>query len=100
MGPDGLAGSADDQWVPAVLGNFGSKRHRFVGVMAYDPDDLDLELGDYGVNTATHTVWAILDHTSQFGVVPEPSGLVLLAAAAAALLVARRFISRATAGAR
>ena len=32
MGLDGIAGTADDQWKPAVLGNFGSTHDHFVGV--------------------------------------------------------------------
>ena len=36
-------------------------------------------LGSYGVDIATHTVWAVVDHNSRFAVVPEPSSLILLA---------------------
>ena len=35
-------------------------------------------LGDWGVNTADHTVWAVVNHNSEFGVVPEPSTWALL----------------------
>jgi threonine dehydrogenase-like Zn-dependent dehydrogenase len=44
-----------------------------------------MTLGDYGVNTANHTVWAVVDHNSDFGVVPEPSTLALLGAGAIGL---------------
>ena len=32
----------------------------------------DLTVGDWGVNTVNHTVWAVLNHDSEFAVVPEP----------------------------
>ena len=38
----------------------------------------DMTLGDWGVNTANNTVWAIVDHNSQFAIVPEPGTLILL----------------------
>ncbi len=47
-------------------------------------------LGSWGVDTANHEVWAIVDHDAQFAVVPEPGTLALLAAGAVALGVAYR----------
>ena len=82
LGPDGIAGTADDQWENAVLGNFGSSNDYFVGLGAWNGD---MTLGDRGVNVANHTVWAVLDHKSQFAVTPEPATLVLLAAGAIGL---------------
>jgi hypothetical protein len=82
-GLDGIAGTADDRWEPAVLGNFGSTNDRFVGVGQWNGDTT---LGDWGVNVQTHTVWAVLDHNSQFAVTPEPSTLALLAAGAIGLV--------------
>jgi autotransporter-associated beta strand protein len=79
LGPDSLPGTADDQWINAVDGNFGGTPN-FVGDQPYDPGYF--VLGDYGVDTANHVVWAVVDHNSEFGstaaVVPEPSTLVLL----------------------
>jgi hypothetical protein len=75
--PDNIAGTADDQWQPAVLGNFSSDDDHFVGVEAWNGDTT---LGDWGVDVQTHTVWAVLDHNSDFAVVPEPSTLALLGA--------------------
>jgi hypothetical protein len=62
---------------------FGSTNEHFVGVGAWDGD---MTLGDYGVDVDTHTVWAVVNHNSQFAVVPEPSALVLLAAGAVGLV--------------
>ena len=49
-----------------------------------------MTLGDWGVNTANHTVWAVIDHDSDFAVevtpAPEPGTLILLAAGAVALI--------------
>lgn len=42
--------------------------------------------GQYGVDTATNTVWVVNDTNSQFVVVPEPATLGLAAAAALATL--------------
>ena len=36
-------------------------------------------LGAYGVDTSNHDVWAVINHNSQFAVVPEPSTLLLAA---------------------
>ena len=43
---------------------------------------LDQILGAYGVDPSSgnHDVWAVINHNSQFAVVPEPSTLLLLAA--------------------
>ena len=35
------------------------------------------ELGAWGVDTALHEVWAVVDHNSTFAVVPEPSTMLL-----------------------
>ena len=67
-----------DSWQNAVLGNYGSSNDYFVGIGAWNGDTT---LGDYGVNTANDTVWAVVDHNSQYAVVPEPSTLTHLAAA-------------------
>ncbi len=34
-------------------------------------------MGAWGVDTSAHEVWSILDHNSQFAVVPEPATLVM-----------------------
>ena len=44
-------------------------------------------LGSYGVDVSTHTVWAVVNHNSQFSVVPEPTSLTLFALGAIAIAV-------------
>ncbi|MEN6451058.1 MAG: autotransporter-associated beta strand repeat-containing protein [Thermoguttaceae bacterium] len=65
-------------WENAVAENIGTNDIRFMGVGA-TPDGI---LGHYGIDPATDTVWAVLNHNSQFAVaaVPEPSTVALLAA--------------------
>jgi hypothetical protein len=84
---------ATNQWVNAVLGNTGGTPF-FAGYGAYDPAT-DFHLGYYGVDTATDTVWAVVNHNSDFGAanpdnapqdVPEPSTCEILAMGGAALL--------------
>ena len=86
LGADGLVGgtgSNADRWVRAVDGNFGGTSN-FVGNHAYNSSYF--ALGDYGVDTTNHVVWAVLDHNSQFAVVPEPGTFALLAVGGACLL--------------
>ena len=65
------------QWENAIDGNFGSNTGGF-RLGAWQPGDMTL--GDWGVNTTSHVVWAVLDHNSDFAVVPEPSTCVLVGA--------------------
>lgn len=43
-------------------------------------------LGSWGFDTDTNTVWAVIDHNSDFAVIPEPASLMLLMAGMGALL--------------
>jgi hypothetical protein len=47
-------------------------------------------VGQYGVDTASQTVWVVNDTNSQFVVVPEPATLALAATAAAGIALALR----------
>ena len=92
-----------DRWVNAVQGNFDNmpdnpNRHNMYGVIG-DPLAMSLQdyidgtttsiqglskaageirVGDYGGWAADNTVWSIVDHNSDFAVVPEPSTYALL----------------------
>jgi MYXO-CTERM domain-containing protein len=63
---------SDGEWKNAVDGNTGGTSTFVAG--AYDPMT-DFHLGYYGVDVANNTVWAVINHNSQFAVtaVPEPS---------------------------
>jgi hypothetical protein len=63
-------------WVNAVDGNTGGTKLIFQ--RAWLPGDL---LGSYGVDITSNTVWAVINHNSDFGVVavPEPMTLALVA---------------------
>ena len=70
------------QWENAIVGNIGSSNNHFVGVGAWNGDTI---VGDWGINTASGTVWAVVNHNSDFAIevtpTPEPSTLSLIAAA-------------------
>ena len=80
-------------WKLATDGNFGGTPH-FAGDGAYNPL-LDNHLGYYGVDTANHSVWAVVNHNSLFAVgelsaAPEPSRALLLIFGSMGLLMRRR----------
>jgi len=88
---DSFLGWLDENntWVNAVDGNIEGFAN-FAGNRAYDPLS-DLVLGRYGVDTANNTVWAVINHNSEFGVIPEPStAALLLIGGAASFLISRR----------
>lgn len=92
-----------DRWVHAVQGNFDNmpdnpNRHDFYGRIG-NPivgslDDYiagtatsipgllkaagEMRVGDHGGSGINNTVWAILDHNSDFAVIPEPSTYALI----------------------
>ena len=119
--------SSGPTWQNAVAGNFGAAgalaQTNFQGSFdsfieaaeAADPNaatdfpgdptaagltasELNLLLGSWGADSTNHDVWAVLDHNSQFAVVPEPSSLFL--AAFGLLGVAGRLVCRRTRHAR
>ena len=74
-------------WVNAINLNVGANQAQFIS----GPYDGNMVLGHYGVDPATNTAWAVINHSSQFVVsVPEPATAGILAAAGAALLAHRR----------
>ncbi len=80
-------------WVNAVAGNIGGVAF-FAGDRAYNPLT-DFNLGTYGIDTANHTAWAVVDHNSDFAViaVPEPGTWGLFIAGSCFVLLMRRRIS-------
>ena len=79
---DGLIGIANNPWGCAVDENFGGTPN-YVGDHAYNTSYF--LLGDYGVDTTNHVVWAVVDYSGTFAA-PEPGTFVLLAVGAASLL--------------
>jgi hypothetical protein len=77
-----------DAWINAVLGNTGNTGYatsKYSGTYAQFLIDnglgaasLSTFLGAYGVDTVNNTVWAVLNHNSEFTVVPEPSTYAML----------------------
>ena len=92
-----------DRWVHAVQGNFDNmpdnpNRHDFYNrignPIASSLDEYlqgtitsipglskasgEMRVGDHGGSDIDNTVWAILDHNSDFAVVPEPSAYPLI----------------------
>ena len=60
-----------------VFQNVQSSWDDFAAANSITDANLGNFLGSYGVDTAHHTVWAVVNHNSQFSVVPEPSSLIL-----------------------
>ena len=77
-----------NQWENAVQGDTGGTAN-FVGDRAYNPAT-DFVLGDWGIDTANNQVWAVINHNSQFAVVPEPGSVGLLLFGLGALAARRR----------
>lgn len=74
-------------WVNAVEGNsavgsnaqsnFQGSWDAFATAHSIDASNLSQFLGSWGVDTTANVAWAVLDHNSEFAVIPEPSTLVL-----------------------
>ena len=72
-------------WENAALGNFGSglpgdvfqnvqsSWDAFAAANGVTDANVGNFLGSYGVDVAHHTVWAVVNHNSQFAAVPEPA---------------------------
>ena len=61
---------AGGSWIDAVDANVGGTKHFVLGTWkSY------YGLGTYGIDPATNTAWAVVNHNSSFATVPEPSTL-------------------------
>lgn len=67
-------GNTGNNAIAAQLGYAGS----FTAFQGTYGTDLTQYIGAYGVDTATNTVWAVLNHNSEFTVVPEPTTHAML----------------------
>lgn len=89
---------SEGKWVMAVEGNTGNNagagQQGFVGsfaaFQALHGTNLSNYIGAFGVDTANNEVWAVINHNSEFAVVPEPGAAMLLAVAGVAAVVFRR----------
>ena len=70
----------------AVLGNTGGTNVD-QGNVAWNPG---FSLGSYGRDTTTGSAWAVLNHNSEFGIIPEPTTWALLAFSLTIVMVLRR----------
>jgi fibronectin-binding autotransporter adhesin len=75
-------------WTLAVANDQGGPGMRFT--VGWTQSGANLTVGDYGVDTSAHVVWAVLDHDAVFAVIPEPTSLGLLGLGALGLLSRRR----------
>lgn len=83
-----LAWNDNGSWVNAVLGNQGAGNTPNFVNRGYLPND-ELVLGRWGIDTSANTVWAVLNHNSEFAVIPEPTTW-LVGGMALALFALRR----------
>lgn len=99
---DGSAGDLAglDEWVYAVDGNSSAGANAvtnyqggwlaFVTSQGGGPLDLNDYLGSWGVDTANDKVWAVIDHASVYGAVPEPATMSVLTIVGLVMIPRRR----------
>jgi len=86
------------QWQNAIAGDTGNNatpsEQNFQGTFASfqtaNGTNLSSYVGAWGVDTGSNNVWAVVNHNSQFAVVPEPSSLVLAGLGGFGILLIRR----------
>jgi hypothetical protein len=84
-----LAWNDNGTWVNAVFGNQGVGNNPNFVNRAYQPTD-ELSLGRWGIDTQNDVVWAVLNHNSEFAVIPEPTTWLAGGVALALLALQRR----------
>jgi fibronectin-binding autotransporter adhesin len=87
--PAGLLANLNIFRRPGTSGPFAPVGTTFTGV-GVPWTSAFTTVGQYGVDTASQTVWVVNDTNSQFVVVPEPATLTLAASAAAGIALALR----------
>lgn len=84
----------DGVWVNAVDGNSATGSSALQGFLgSYAAAEVSATadfLGSWGVDTDTDSVWAILDHNSEFAVIPDPPAMALLFAVCTLAITALR----------
>jgi hypothetical protein len=90
---------SNGEWVNAIDGNIGNTAtaamQGFDGsysefLVAFGGVSLSQSIGAYGYDEETHAAWAVLNHNSDFAVIPEPATAALLVMGGVALLARRR----------
>jgi hypothetical protein len=77
---------ATGNWINTVDLNFGGTKNFIVGAF-----DASYGLGTYGIDASTNTAWAVINHNSDFAVIPEPSTYAaIVGALALGFVVIRR----------
>ena len=93
--------NGSDVWVNAALGNTGNNALAEMQGYAGSFEDFQLEydelllsqyIGAWGFTSTS--VWAVLNHNSDFGVIPEPSTVALVILGSGGLLMRRRRVTQ------
>lgn len=91
---------SNDEWVLAIEGNIGNTATQamqgFDGsytefLTAFGGVSLAQSIGAYGFDQETQAAWAVLNHNSDFAVIPEPATTALLVLGGFAFLARRRW---------
>ncbi|MBU6308327.1 MAG: DNRLRE domain-containing protein [Planctomycetes bacterium] len=106
LGWNASSGTAAN-WVNATLGNTGNNAipaqqgylGSFTDFQTQYGGDLSAYVGAYGRDPSANSTWAVVNHNSQFVIVPEPGITAILAIAAVAAWAGRRLRRAAAAAA-
>lgn len=70
---------ASELWRDAWMGNSHNDPNRVINYQgSWAAAGSPTSLGSWGVDTTANVAWAVLDHNSQFAVVPEPESAALM----------------------